>query len=359
MPLPALRAAARAALAIADAGGDPAAARTQAAAQWTVRAMWEAYRASPDLARCTGEVRQAVAARFALHILPRLGNEKLADIGVPAVRRLLRAVTDDTRVNARKRRLGGPSAARKTARLLSTVLSWAVAEGQLERNPLRGALRLDGDTSRETVITQPEEYIRLFETMDRMVAAGSLRPALRAFLIVAALTGMRRGELRSLTWGQVNLAERRITLTMSKGARLSRRGVKQETISLPPLAAAALVEIRPAKVTDADRVFVPRSGRNVYVDDAWHRVRTAAGLSADLVLHSLRHSIGTAAVLAGLSGPEVQAMLRHRTIATTGRYLHLAELTQQRLTDRATAGLTAGLAAPPAATVHPLPRRRA
>jgi integrase len=359
MPLQALRAAARAALAIVDAGGDPAAERAKCAAQWTVRGMLEAYRLSPEFARCTPQVQKATAARFATHVLPRIGNERLTDVDVPTVRRLIRAIASDTRLNSRNRRLGGPGAARKTARLLSATLSWAVGEGQLERNPLRGALRLEGDGVRETVITDPRDYVALFEAMDRMVAAGKLRPAVRAFFAVASLTGMRRGELQSLRWSQVELAERRITLTHSKGAKLARRGVKQETISLPPIAAAALAEILPPESMGDDRVFLPKSGDRVYVNSDWQKVRAAADLPTALTLHGLRHSLGTAAVLSGLSGFEVQQLLRHRSTAITGRYIHLAEAITSRLQDRATAHLTADIAAPLSAEIHLLPRRRA
>ena len=361
MPLPALRDAARAALAIADAGGDPAAERATRDAAWTVRQLWEAYRASPEFARCTPQVQNNTAGRFALHILPRIGNERLTAIDVPMVRRLVRAILVDTRINNRKRKLGGPGAAKKIVHLLSAALTWAVGEGQLERNPLSGgALRLEGDGVRETVITEPEEYLALFDAMDRMVAAGQLRPAVRVFLTCSALTGMRRGELQTLTWSQVNLAERRITFTRSKGARLARRGAKTETISLPPLAAAALGEILPAEVLPDDRVFPPRQGRLLCVNDDWRRIRAAAGLPAELTLHGLRHSLGTAAVLSGLSGPEVQQLLRHRTPSTTSRYLHLAEAITNRLQDRATARLTEGMGdTPPSAEVYQLPRHRA
>jgi integrase len=358
MPLPALRAAARTALAIVDAGGDPAADRAKAAAVWVVKDLWAGYSASPEFARCTPEVRQAITGWFVLHILPRLGNKKLTDIDVPMVRRLIRAVTTDTRTNERKRRLGGPSAARKVARLLSTTLTWAIGEGRLERNSLRGALRLDADNVRETVITAPQDYVALFTAMDRMAAAGELRPVVRAFFVVAALTGARRGELRSLIWSQVDLVNRRITFSNTKGAKLSKRGVKQETISLPPLAAATLTGIAPVEMKADGRVFPSRSGRVLHVNADWIRVRAAAGLPPDLTLHGLRHSLGTSAVLAGLSGPEAQALLRHRSATVTNKYLHLAELSQQRLADRATAHLTEGLAAPPSAEIHPLLRRR-
>jgi site-specific recombinase XerD len=68
-------------------------------------------------------------------------------------------------------------------------------------------------------------------------------------------------------------------------------------------------------------------------------VRDAAGLPPDLTLHGLRHSIGTVSVIAGLSAPEVQKLLRHRNISTTARYVHLAEAVESRLQDRATAHL--------------------
>jgi integrase len=361
MDLASLRRAARDALAIADAGGDPAAERTARNAVWTVRQLWEAYRTSPEFARCTPVVRDNVTAKFTLHILPRIGNERLTAIDVPMVRRLMRAIHTDTRRNTRRRKLGGPGAARKTARVLSAVLTWAVGEGQLERNSLSGgALRLEGDGVREVVITEPAEYLALFAAMDRMVAARELRPAVRVFLICAALTGMRRSELQTLTWQQVDLVQRRITLANSKGARLARRGLKSEIISIPLVAAAALTEILPVDVMPDDRVFPPQSGRAVSVNKDWQTVRVAAGLPAGLTLHGLRHSLGTAAVLNGLSGPEVQALLRHRTLGTTGRYLHLAGAITSRLQDRATARLTEGMGdTPPSAEVYQLPRHRA
>jgi integrase len=358
MDLSALRAAARAALAIADSGGDPATERDARAAAWTVRQLWDAYRATPEFSRHTPKVRDGIVAAFSLHIVPRFGNERLAAIDIPMARRLIRAITADTRTNARRRKLGGPGAARKVIRLFSAALTWAVGEGQLSRNPIIGSLRLDGDGARETVITEPAQYAALFEAMDRMVTDGDLRLPVRAFLVCSALTGMRRGELQALRWGQVDLTQRRITLTTSKGAKLTRRGLRTETISLPPLATAALAEILPADVPPEDRVFVPRQGEVLQVNRDWRRVRAAAGLPGELTLHGLRHSIGTTAVLSGLSAPEVQALLRHRNITTSARYIHLAEATRSRLQDRAIAHLTSAVEIKPTAEVHDLPRRR-
>ena len=355
MPWEDCQTAAKLALAEVDAGRDPAAERAGLRDAWTLRDLWAAYQRSAEFAHFAPKVQNSIASAFVNHILFRIGAERLANVTVPMVKRLIGAIATDTRTNARRRRMGGKGAARKVTRILSSALTWAVGEGRLERNPVIGSLRLDGDGSRETVITEPAQYLALFETMAWMVAARELRNQSRVFVMCSALTGMRRGELQGLTCSQVDLGRRQITLTASKGAKLARRGVRTETISLP-IAAAALAEIIPADATPDDQVFVPLQGRVVEINRDWQRIRTAAGLPADLTLHGLRHSIGTAAVLQGMSAPEVQKLLRHRNVSTTAKYVHLAEATVARLQDRATAGL---LPDPrPSAEVATLPVRR-
>jgi integrase len=357
MSLDALRSAARAVLAIVDAGGDPAAERAARRAVWTVKDLWENYRASPDFARRTRETQAAITSGFTSHILPRLGARLITAIDVPMVRRLMHAVTTDVRTFRRNLRLGGAGAARKTAETLSATLSWAVAEGQLERNPLRGSLRIGSGGMREAVITTPEEYARLFKAMDTLVAEGRLRPPVRAFIVCAALTGARRSELQTLTWAQVDLAGRRITLSDSKGSKLAKRGgLRSEAMSLPPLAVAALTAITPEHALPGDLVFPPTQGKRICLTWDWRRVRAAADLPPDLALHSLRHSLGTNAVLAGLSAPEVQAMLRHRNISTSAKYIHLADQHRARLQDRVVATLLPDTS--PAAELHQLPVAR-
>jgi integrase len=359
MDLPALRSAARAALAVVDGGGgDPAIERASRRALWTVKDLWEHYRAAPEFTRCTRKSRDVVASIFATHILPRLGIQLITTIDVPMVRRLMHSIATDTRIYRRNLPLGGAGAARKAAHTLSAVLSWAVHEGRLERNPLKGALRIGADGTRETVITGAEEYVRLFSTLDSMVNEGKLRSTVRAFIICAALTGARRGELQRLTWAQVDLAARRITLSDTKGAKLAKRGgVRTETLSLHPLATAALSAIMPEGGAGTDAlVFPPASGAYLYITRDWHRVRAAANLPPDLTLHGLRHSIGTLAVLAGLSAPEVQALLRHRDAGTSNKYVHLADQHRARLQDRVIAHLLPN--GMPSAEVHQLPVAR-
>jgi integrase len=253
----------------------------------------------------------------------------------------MRKIETDTRIGKSKRRLGGDGIVRKTARLLSQLLNWAVDEQRLPINPLKGNMKLKGDGERDTVISTPEEYARLFAAMDDLVVNGKprLRPDARAFITIAALTGMRRSELQNLTWGNVDLEGRRLTLHNTKGAKLARSGPRTQTVSLPPRAAEALADLKPDDALPHELVFVPLQGKTIAVNIDWRRIRAAAGLPADLTLHGLRHSIGTAAVIAGMNQFEIQKLLRHKKVSTTARYIHLAEQQQNRLQDRAMAHL--------------------
>jgi integrase len=78
-------------------------------------------------------------------------------------------------------------------------------------------------------------------------------------------------------------------------------------------------------------------GERFAINRDWLAVRAKAGLPGDLALHGLRHSVGTIGVISGMSGPEVQRLLRHRNISTTARYIHLAD--RARLQDRAMEGM--------------------
>jgi integrase len=191
--------------------------------------------------------------------------------------------------------------------------------------------------------------------LDRLVSEGRLRPSVRTFIVTAAATGCRRGELQHLVWADVDLVQARLTLRNTKGSRLARDGRTTETVSLPPVAVAALASIRPDIVDPAGLVFRPTRGREISVNHAWRMVRAEAGFSSDLVLHSLRHSVGSLGAAAGLSAFELQRLLRHRSVATTARYVHWAQDHHAQLAERALGHVLPAASAP---VVDPLPLRR-
>jgi len=59
------------------------------------------------------------------------------------------------------------------------------------------------------------------------------------------------------------------------------------------------------------------------IDNAWSRVRAAAGLT-NVRLHDLRHSFASVGAAGGLSLPIIGALLGHKHASTTARYAHLS-----------------------------------
>jgi integrase len=337
------RRAAKDKLAIVDGGRDPKGEQDEARVAPTIREVAKKYLASDEFKEKASKTQVCDRARISEHILARIGTEKAAGVTKAVAQRLRRQITDDTRHNSRKRRLGGPGAARKVLRLLETMLRWATDEGLIAEVPFScRELKLDGDGMRESVITTAEQYSQLFSTMNELVDKGTLRPAVRTFIMLLASTGLRRGEAQSLRWGQVDLARRQITLDGSKGSKLARRrgrvAAQTEIVGIPPVAAAALAELKPEKVTPDRLVFAPASGGQLSVNRDWVIVRRAAGLPDELTLHSLRHSVGTTGAIAGLTMPELQALLRHRQPGTTARYIHIAQMAGG-LADKAMVGV--------------------
>lgn len=140
-------------------------------------------------------------------------------------------------------------------------------------------------------------------------AARCGNPLMPVVLTLALETGMRRGELLSLRWCNVNLQRCTVMLPMTKNGCA-------RTVPLTPLAVTTLCRLSP---TD-DRVL-PISGNAVRL--AWEKLRLRAGVS-DLRFHDLRHEAISRFVERGLSVMEVQLISGHRDTRMLSRYVHLS-----------------------------------
>jgi integrase len=93
-----------------------------------------------------------------------------------------------------------------------------------------------------------------------------------------------------------------------------------------------LHSLRPTGKTESARLLLPRPrGRYVLIRKlraALHDAAAAAGISARIVPHQLRHTYGTEMLRAGVSLPAVVKLLGHKSPRMTLQYL---EITQQDL----------------------------
>lgn len=133
-------------------------------------------------------------------------------------------------------------------------------------------------------------------------------PLLRPLLTLALTTGMRRGELLSMQWRNVDLHRCTVFLPQTKNGHA-------RTVPLSPLAAQVLHELPRLE----DRC-VPLSDNSVRL--AFERLRRRAHI-ADLTFHDLRHEAVSRFVECGLSLAQVQMISGHRDLRMLMRYTHL------------------------------------
>lgn len=164
---------------------------------------------------------------------------------------------------------------------------------------------------------------------------------------VAAYAGLRRGELVTLRWGDVDFAGRKIIVRRSLSGDTELRSTKSRRareVPLPDQAAAALDRLsrRAEFVGSDDYVFGNRLGRRLdpsALRRRFERARDAAGLEP-LRFHDLRHSYGSLLVAGGIDLASVKAAMGHSRITTTERYLHARPAGE--LADRFTHALASG-----------------
>jgi integrase len=145
--------------------------------------------------------------------------------------------------------------------------------------------------------------------------------------LTIVLTGVRRGELQSLRWDDVDLIENRLRVVDSK----TELGCR--SISIPPMLAERLWQHRlsTAYKADTERVFVHPERGTVYRYETFAEALRTAYKAAGMqypegmrVFHDLRVTSITNDAIAGANPTALMTKAGHANMATTKRYLRLA-----------------------------------
>ncbi len=199
---------------------------------------------------------------------------------------------------------------------LRRMLSIAFREGWILRHPFSGSdtvISMSEETKRIRVLSAAEEALLLD-------ACDGPRETLKSIIICALDTGMRRGEILSLRWRDVDLEARRINIQAMNTKTLKSRSV--------PVTPRLLDELTKLPNRDpSTRVF----GITDTVKRSWATAKRIAGI-ADLKFHDLRHTCATRLVQGGLPLAEVSRILGHTSVVTTFRYANVDDSTLDRAT---------------------------
>ena len=204
----------------------------------------------------------------------------------------------------------GPSAVNGEIRLLKHMFSMAVQWGKMKEHPGKAVKLLKGEKQRDRFLSH-EEAQRLLTCCAE---------PLRSIVMVALNTGMRRLEILSLRWPEVNFDQKLITVLDSKNHEVRK-------ISMNETVQKVLKEIP----RYGEHVFSYKDGKPyTSVQKSFNHVKAKAGLLDDVVFHSLRHTFASWLVMAGVDITTVMRLLGHRSLSVTMRYSHLSPSHQSK-----------------------------
>jgi integrase len=172
--------------------------------------------------------------------------------------------------------------------------------------------------------TPPSGRTRRLATGEQEQLALALRscrnPFVRPVFLFALATGMRRGEVLSLTWANVDWDNRVAFLPMTKNGEPRR-------VPLSPAAMQSLRHVQDARLQPSESLPEPSCELVFPISPnafrlAWERVKRRAGIE-DLRFHDLRHEAISRFFEIGLSVPEVALISGHKDARMLFRYTHL------------------------------------
>jgi integrase len=241
------------------------------------------------------------------HILPRIGAEKVATLQTIQVIDMLEELPRGQQNRAL-------AVLRKAINLAEL---WGIrAKGT---NPCKG-IQGNGERKIKRYLSRPE-LERLLAALDGFAEAG-VRWRFAQLIRLLLLTGCRVREIMTARWEWLD--QELTVLTLPPAAHKTGGQNDERRIHLPPAAIAILRELR--RRSNSEWVIAgDGDGHLIGYWYMWDDLLAAAGVK-NLRVHDLRHSYASYAITtAGLTLPQVGALLGHASPQTTARYAHLMD----------------------------------
>lgn len=262
--------------------------------------VWTRMIEEVDRPRLSPATIEDYVARAERHILPRLGKKLVGDVTAGDVDRIIASVPGDRNRGYIAALIKKTINFAQRNRILPPTHHNPAADVKVKKQPSRARALEGGDI---------EAFGAALAVMER---EGAVSPWLANLFRLSLICGLRPGEVRTLTWGSVNLPKRRMAVVGKAGSR---------EIYLTDSAIEVLTAT--PRVQGNDYVFVGRRHGEpiVAVHKALKAVQERAGVDR-FRPYDLRHSAATGALAGGSDVRAVQALLGHADLRTTARYLH-------------------------------------
>lgn len=251
-------------------------------------------------------------------VLPHFGNKEIANIRRPGVLKFLRGLKNQGK---------GTSTIEISMTVMGNIFQHALDMEIIEQTPMvqiGKSLRLNHSKGKDRfdVFTANEVEHILSTCQD-------YRPDWHAFFLTAFRTGLRLGELLALEWNDIDLDTGKAIVSKSfrAGVLGTPKNGKQRTVDLSPQVVDVLKKKR-----RQNRLFAIKEGRKPFVvvfckkngdhtsqnttRGVWRALLKKSGLPYRK-FHSIRHTVASLMVAAGVPVTDIQATLGHHSAAFT------------------------------------------
>jgi integrase len=238
------------------------------------------------------------------HLLPLLGDRRLDEIRNQNVQQLKFALREKK-----------AKTVNNVLTLLGTMLKKAVEWGVLEAMP-----------SRVTLLKNPPGHTRFldYQQYDTLVASARQHSS-RAELVVllGGDAGLRAGEMRALTWDDVDFSRRQLAIRNSewRGHITSPKGNRVRYVPMTKRLAMAITRYRHLR---GPRVLYRDDGTSFaahHLEDLLTAAARVAGVRC--TPHVLRHTFCSHLAMEGVPIKVIQELAGHQDLKTVERYVHL------------------------------------
>jgi integrase len=277
------------------------------ATEWRARRVW-----APATA-------DRIDREFRLHILPTFANRPLVSLRRAQIEEWVTGLPL------------AASSARMVFETLSNLLSAAVDDDRLAKNPAKGARLARDDAPPFVPLTTQEVNMLADETLEHV----------RAAVVLVAGTGLRQGELFGLAVDRVDFLRRELRVdqqlwTPARGGPVLKTPKSRNsyrTVALSPLVLEHLADHFAAYGIGQDGLMFHTAGRPVGRAMASKYLRTAA-VAAGLegrTWHDLRHFHASTLLSRGVSPAYVAERLGHDVKTLLATYAHVIRADEDRV----------------------------
>ena len=212
----------------------------------------------------------------------------------------------------------------KYKKAASVVINYGIREYDLPDNPTRYIRSLPEKKGRTRYLSDNERR-RLFKA-----CKASKWNKLYLLVLMAIITGARRGELLNLCWSNIDIGKQTAYVLTSKNGEPK----------VLPLTNSVIKELQKFNRNNSSLIFCSeiKPDKPYFFFKQWKRVREEAEL-IDFRFHDLRHTTASYLAQSGASLLEIADVLGHKDISVTKRYAHLCIEHKKKLINRVMARL--------------------